>query len=248
MAMLGGDREPVTLFERAKHTENPALRWLLLRSRGLMHYAASGHVVRARKFRSYHSATNEPKLHIGAGPYRLPGWLNTDLVAGDAYLDLERPLPFASQTFAFAFGEHVIEHLAEGAASNLLDELRRILRPGGVLRLTTPDLRKIVALYEDRNPVVSLADYARFLDEQTAKSHERPCQVLNDYMRLWGHQWLYDEEDLTARLYVAGFEHVSRHETGRSEHPSLRNLERHGGAAWVNRAEAMCVEATVAAP
>ncbi|MCP9489424.1 MAG: methyltransferase domain-containing protein [Solirubrobacteraceae bacterium MAG38_C4-C5] len=171
--------------------------------------------------------------------------MDTDLIAGETYLDLERPLPFAARTFAFAFGEHVLEHLAERTATVLLCELRRVLRPGGVLRLTTPDLRKIVALYEDRNPVVALADYARFLDEQTAKPHERPCQVLNDYMRLWGHLWIYDEEDLNARLYAAGFERVTRHETGHSDHPSLRHLERHGGADWVNRAEAMCLEATV---
>lgn len=233
-----------SLLTRLKRTEDPVLRQALLRGRGLVHYAARGHAVRRRAVDGYLAASDEPKLHIGAGPYRLDGWLDTDLIAGDAYLDLTRPLPFADGTFAFAFGEHVIEHLSEAAGTALVGELRRVLRPGGVVRLTTPDLRKLLAIYEDRNPVISRADYARFLDEQTGKRHVRPCQVLNDYLRLWGHQWIYDEEDLAARLLDAGFARVERVEPGASEHPPLRDLERHGGAAWVNQAEAMCLEAT----
>lgn len=233
-----------SLVTRLKRTEDPVLRQALLRGRGLVHYATSGHAVRARTVAAYLTSTDAPKLHIGAGPFRLDGWLNTDLIAGEAYLDLTRRLPFADATFVHAFGEHVIEHLSEAAGTALVGELRRVLGPGGVLRLTTPDLHKLIAIYEDRNSVISRADYARFLDEQTGKVHDRPCQVLNDYLRLWGHQWIYDEEDLTARLLAAGFATVERVEPGASAHPELRGLERHGGAEWVNRAEAMCLEAT----
>jgi predicted SAM-dependent methyltransferase len=232
------------IVTKLKRTEDPLLRLALLRTRGVLHYAARGHAVRLRAVRRHLGGTPDPKLHVGAGPIRLHGWLNTDLVSGDAYLDLARPLPFADDIFAFAFGEHVIEHLPDRTAVALLVELRRVLRPDGVLRLTTPDLRKIIALYEDRNPVISQADYARFLDGETGRRHQRACQVLNDYMRLWGHQWIYDEEDLTARLMHAGFSSVIRRETGESSHEVLRGLERHGGADWVNRAEAMCLEAS----
>lgn len=232
-----------SLVTRLKRTEDPLVRRALLRSRSLLHYAARGHAVRARTIGAHTATDPDPKLHFGAGPYRIEGWLNTDLIAGDAYLDLTRRLPLESDSFAFAFGEHVIEHLSEDAGARLMCELRRILRPGGVVRITTPDLHKLLAIYEDRNPVVARADYARYLDEQTGKRHERPCQILNDYLRLWGHQWIYDEEDLTHRLLAAGFARVERVEPGISEHPCLRGLERHGGAEWVNRAEAMTLEA-----
>lgn len=232
-----------SLLTRLKRTEDPLLRQALLRGRGMLHYAARGHAVRSRAVEAYLASARDPKLHIGAGPYRFDSWLNTDLIAGDAYVDLNRRLPFRDGSFAFAFGEHVIEHLSEGSGAGLMKELRRVLLPGGVLRLTTPDLLKLLAIYEDRNPVVSRAEYACFLDEQTGKRHERPCQILNDYLRLWGHQWIYDEDDLTARLLGAGFARVQRVEPGQSEHAELRGLERHGGAEWVNRAEAMCLEA-----
>lgn len=232
------------LVERLKRTPDPALRHVLLRTRGLVHNAARGHAVRRRAVAGYLASTHEPKLHIGAGPQRLPGWLNTDLISGEVYLDLGRRLPFGDDTFAYAFGEHVIEHVPESSVAPLLGELRRVLRPDGVLRLTTPDLQKLVAIYEDRNPVVKREDYARFLDEQTGRPHERPSQIFNDYMRLWGHQWIFDEDDLRARLEQTGFTGIVRHETGESGHAALRGIERHGGAEWVNRAEAMCLEAT----
>lgn len=232
------------LVERLKRTESPIARDVLLRARGAAHWATSGHVVRRRAVARYLAAEPEPKLQIGTGPLSLPGWLNSDLIAADVYLDLTRRLPLPDSSFAYVFGEHLIEHLSERDVESLLAELRRIIRPGGVLRLTTPDLQKLIALYEDRNPVIDRDAYTRFLDEETGKRHTTPAQVLNDQLRLWGHRFIYDETDLREKLERAGFVDVERQEPGESRHEALRGLERHGGAEWVNRAEAMCVEAT----
>lgn len=232
------------LIERLKRTEDPLGRTVLLRLRGVAHLAGRGHVRRRRTVRRYLVDEPLPRLQIGSGELGHQGWLNSDLIAGDIHIDLGRRLPLPDRAFAFVFGEHVIEHLSESAGVTLLSELHRILRPGGVVRLTTPDLRKVIAIYEDRNPVVSLADYARYLDETTGKRHDRGCQVINDFFRLWGHRHLYDEEDLAAKLRHAGFVEVTRQEPGASHHDALRALERHGGGeAWINRAEAMCMEA-----
>jgi len=232
------------VVERLKRTESPLLRDVLLRTRGYAHWARRGHVVRSRAVSRYLASATEPKLQIGTGPLSLDGWLNSDLISADVYLDLTRPLPLPDASFAYVFGEHLIEHLSERDVERLLGELRRILRPGGVLRLTTPDLQKLLALYEDRNPVIDREAYTRFLDEETGKRHETPAQTLNDQLRLWGHRFIYDEEDLTRKLERAGFRDVIRREPGESEHEALRGVERHGSEEWINRAEAMCVEAT----
>jgi predicted SAM-dependent methyltransferase len=231
------------LMTRLKRVKNPIARLLLLRARAALHYAVRGHLIRRVIVSRYLQATEEPRLQIGAGPIRLPGWLNTDLISGDIYLDLTRRLPLPDEAISFAFGEHVIEHITEKAADRLLRELHRILRPGGVLRLTTPELGKLIAIYEDRNPVISRAEYGRFLDEETGKPHDHACQILNDYMRLWGHRHIYDEDHLRAKLEAAGFDRIARHEPGESSHPPLRGIERHGDAEWMNRAEAFSLEA-----
>jgi predicted SAM-dependent methyltransferase len=231
------------VLTRLKRTEHPAGRYLLLRGRGLLHQASRGHVVRRRAVAAHLASTPDPKLHIGAGPMRLDGWLNSDLIGGEVHLDLERRLPLPDGCLAHVFGEHVIGSLSETAGIALLEEIHRVLRPGGVVRLTTPDLPKLIALYEDRNPVVDRDAYTRFLDEGTGKPHATPCQLFNDCVRLWGIRYTYDEQDLTLKLRAAGFAEVERVEPGESRHPALRGLERHG-EPWVNQAEGLCVEAT----
>ena len=235
---------PRRLVARAKRTEDPALRLLLLHGTGAAHSLRRGHRVRRAAVERYLAGSAEPKLHFGAGPIVLEGWLNSDLIGGDVHLNVERPLPLPSGAFAYAFGEHVVEHLAEVALPRFFSELHRVLRPGGVLRLTTPDLRKLIALYEDRNPEIELARYSAWLGEQTGKDESQPAQVFNDLMRLWGHRHIFDEPELAARLRAAGFGDVQRREPLESPHAALRGLERHGGDEWVNRAEAMTLEAT----
>jgi len=232
------------VITRLKRTESPAWRSVLLQARAAPHWAMRGHVFARRAIAAHLASTDEPKLHFGAGPMTLPGWLDTDIISGDAHLNLGRRLPVPDHAFAYAFGEHVIEHVLESTARVLLPELYRVLRPGGVLRLATPDLAKLIAIYEDRNPEVDRDTYARYLDEITGKRHERACQILNDDLRLWGHQYVYDQEDLAAKLREAGFESVQRVEAGESPHPALRGLESHAGPEWFDRAAVMCLEAT----
>jgi predicted SAM-dependent methyltransferase len=224
---------------------DPLLWELALLGGGAIHWSTRGHLVRRRIVSRYLESTAEPKLQIGAWRYPLPGWLNSDLVTSTIHLDLTRPLPLPDQAFAYAFGEHVIEHLSEKHGVKLLAELRRVLRPGGVLRLTTPDLRKIIALYRDENTAVSWCDYKRYFGEATWPQ-ERPCQVFNTYLRHWGHKFIYDEEDLTAKLLAAGFERIERCEPGQSRHAAMTAVEHHSQQTveWVNEAEAMSLEAT----
>jgi predicted SAM-dependent methyltransferase len=223
--------------------DGPLPSYLWLRARGVVHYASAGHLPRRLTLRKYLATTAEPALQVGSGVTRLPGWLNSDLLQGEIHLDLSRPLPLPDATFAYVFSEHVIEHISERQGVQLLGELYRILRPGGVVRITTPELPKIIAIYEDRNPVITREAYARFLDDMTGRRHERGCQIFNDYMHLWGHLYVYDEADLTAKMQQAGFDGVVRMAPGQSTHAMLKNVEHHG-LAWQNDAEAMCLEGT----
>jgi predicted SAM-dependent methyltransferase len=224
---------------------HPEAWQLAERAAGGVHWSRRGHLVRRRLVSRYLGTTSDPKLQIGAWRFPLAGWLNSDLVTSTIHLDLRRPLPLPDSAFAYVFGEHVIEHLSENDGVRLLTELRRILRPGGVLRLTTPDLRKIVDLYEDRNEVISWSDYKRYFSEATWP-HERPCQILNTYLRHWGHKYVYDQHDLTAKLLEAGFAEIERCGPGQSRHAALTGVEQHDRQTveWVNEAEAMSLEGT----
>lgn len=59
----------------------------------------------------------------------------------DVYCDLNRRLPFRSDSFDAVLSSDVIEHLADGLEA--VGEIHRVLRPGGVLLLNTPFLYPI---------------------------------------------------------------------------------------------------------
>lgn len=61
-------------------------------------------------------------------------------------LDTAVDLPFADDSQNIVYAAHVFEHLGDGVEP-LLQEIRRILRPGGAIRIEVPDLDTLVDAY-----------------------------------------------------------------------------------------------------
>ena len=90
------------------------------------------------------------RLHLGCGPFAVPNWINVDRLAlpgVQAVADVCGGLPFAAGTFDEAVAIHVLQDLPWGDIPPALRELRRVLRPGGVLRLGLPDLDRAIDAY-----------------------------------------------------------------------------------------------------
>lgn len=89
-------------------------------------------------------------LNLGCGSTFHPRWTNIDLVASDPRVlqhDLRAPLPFADGSFDAVYHSHVLEHLTPKDGEALLRECRRVLVPGGILRIVVPDLEAIARGY-----------------------------------------------------------------------------------------------------
>ena len=168
------------------------------------------------------------KLQIGAGSSRLPGWLNTDIEAGDglAYLDATKPFPFEDGSLHYIFSEHVIEHLTYEEGKLMVAESHRVLAPGGRMRISTPDLDRFIDLF-DENP----SEEARAYLAGKIKWHEWPNEpnpaaiILNLQMSSWGHKFMYDMTTLGGVLTRAGFHNVRSFEENHSDDEQLRGLE-----------------------
>lgn len=158
------------------------------------------------------------RLHLGCGSNVIRGWTNLDLEPGPGVVrhDLTRPLPFASGCAEFIFSEHFIEHIARPQAHALLRECHRVLRPGGILRLSTPDLRVLVAEYIKQRTT-------EWMDVGWLPLS--PCQMFNEGMRLWGHQFVYDLDELAGLLFECGFREVVKVPWRQSAHGPLQGLE-----------------------
>lgn len=184
----------------------------------------------------YLASASERKLHIGCGPMVMEGWLNTDMAParerGVVYLDITEPMPFADGSFRYIYSEHLIEHVSLEAAASHLRECYRILAPGGVLRIATPDLQFLLDYYSGRemSPV-----QREFLAEMVEYFHPKiavrsPTILFNDFVREWGHRFIYDRALLAELMQKAGFSSVRSCNVGESSHATLAGLEQHGHA------------------
>jgi len=90
------------------------------------------------------------RLNWGCGEAGEPGWINSDLKEGpgvDISCDITQGLPLDSDSIDYAVSIHALPELHISQIVPTLGELRRVLKPGGVLRLGLPDLEKGVAAY-----------------------------------------------------------------------------------------------------
>lgn len=157
------------------------------------------------------------KLHLGCGNVNIAEWLNIDLESptADMRLDLTKPLPFDDCSVTHIFNEHFIEHISWSEAISFLSECRRILSPNGVIRITTPNLRFLIASYLH----ASKDEWGDLWQPDT------PCLLMNEGMRSWGHQFVYDADELVRILVEAGFNSISFQEYRKSEDKELCELE-----------------------
>ncbi|MDE2776819.1 MAG: methyltransferase domain-containing protein [Chloroflexota bacterium] len=202
------------------------------------------------KISAYLRETQSPRLQIGAGYNMLSGWLNTTLypfAPGAVYLDASQPFPLPSAAFDYVFSEHVIEHIEFEEAALMLSESARVLKSGGRIRLATPDLAQIIALYVQPGAPAQQAYIRWIMDNFRPQIGEyNPAQVINHSFHGWRHKFIYDEPTLIKALTVAGFSAVTRVEPGQSGDENLRGIEQHGdyvGSDAAMRYETMVFEA-----
>jgi len=169
------------------------------------------------------------KLHLGCGLAPLDGWLNCDLFPPQRdvlHLDVRQPFSLPDSSFDWIYSQHLIEHVPYAAGLRKLAECRRVLRPGGRLRIATPALEFLLALASEQ-PSQLEQDYVRRATDLYFPHAPEPAPAfaINNFFRNWGHRFLYDEPTLRRSLAQAGFADVVRVELGESAHAELRGLE-----------------------
>jgi len=159
----------------------------------------------------------DKKLHLGCGSVTFPGWVNIDLDSpeADLLLDLTEPLPFAESSVSHMFNEHFIEHITREQAVSFLKECFRVLTPEGAIRITTPNLRFLTHCYFSD----SINEWGDLWQPNSR------CQMMNEGMRSWGHQFVYDAEELARVITEAGFKSIIFQTYRQSDDKDLSGLE-----------------------
>jgi predicted SAM-dependent methyltransferase len=151
-------------------------------------------------------------IHMGCGNALLPGWINLDCypptpVKGVEILtlDMRRGLPMENESVAALFSEHFLEHLPlETVRSVILPEIRRVLEPGGKIRIGVPNGEYFVDQY------IAYRNGTRDILFDSNRGDRTPMTMLNDIAHGYGHYFAYDFETLSQMLATAGFVNICR--------------------------------------
>lgn len=176
-----------------------------------------------------HDRSRGLRVQIGGGSHLAAGWVNVDLHPAQLALNVRWGLPFADGAVRFLYASHVLEHFFfRFEALPLLQEIYRVLEPGGVVRLVVPDIggcmeawaRGDDAFFEARKKVwpwaaVCKTNLEHFLEYAGANAFD---------MGFEGHKYGYDFATLAQLLKDAGFVQVERSSYMASLKPEL-NLD-----------------------
>lgn len=152
------------------------------------------------------------KLNFGCGKNKLAGWVNYD-----REIDIAKPLPFADGYADFIFAEHVVEHVPYKAAYAFLRECRRVLKPGGTVRIAVPSIEQVLAHADDA--------YVQFTKRWAPEAGKRGA--VRSLIEAHGHECGWTGGLLATTLYAAGFDHVQPCCVGESMRDDLRGVEGH---------------------
>ena len=89
------------------------------------------------------------KIQFGSGKNILYDWENTDLPKTDVI----KTLAYDNNSVDLIFHEHVIEHLDEVDGYNFMGECYRILKPGGIMRVSCPCIDGLIWVYQNWNDI-----------------------------------------------------------------------------------------------
>ena len=167
---------------------------------------------------------------MGCGRNLLDGWINTDFntakFRGSDFLDVTEKFPYDDNSVDYVFSEHMIEHISYQDGKFMIEESFRVLKSGGKIRISTPDLKFLINLYtEDKTDLqkryidysVNHASYNVSIGTDTF--------IINNFVRDWDHTFIYDEKTLKSLFESVGFSDVKSYLITESEDENLKNLE-----------------------
>lgn len=201
--------------------------------RAFTHYAkvqaAIGMLRRNRHFQLSSTACRTRNyLDVGCGPKLHAQFVNLDYLwrpGIDVCWDVTRGLPFRDGRFQGIFSEHCLEHFPPELGLALLREMRRVLAPGGHIRLVVPDAEQYLRAYLSH---LAQDGLQRFPYESAERSQPgwRPLTSVNrvfyqDRSSPFGHRVMFDYDLLAHWLADAGFVQISKSLFNHGRDPSL---------------------------
>lgn len=145
-------------------------------------------------------------LHLGCANNYIEGFTNADFFKFskgfnkiDWQLDLRYKLNCPDQVFDAVYTEHTLEHLYPTEVKSLFLEIRRILKPSGIIRISVPDLELYIKYY---NGIKVSDEFLQF--------PRGGCEAIRNLTQNYYHRSLWDYKELKFFLESTGFKNISK--------------------------------------
>lgn len=155
------------------------------------------------------------KLHLGCWKRNIPGFVHVDL-CDLPHIDYQHevfPLPmFADGEAELIYASHVLEYYDRDEAVEVLKEWRRVLSPGGILRLAVPDFPALVKVYE------KTGDLHKILGPLYGKM---TVSMEREQKKIIYHKTAYDFISMRTLLESCGFGNVRKYDWRETIHKDV---------------------------
>jgi SAM-dependent methyltransferase len=184
------------------------------------------------------------KLNLGAGPiWKKEGWevLDHSCVTLLKLRNQAWRLPYPINTFDIVFCSHMFEHISHFKIEQVICEINRVMKENGILRILTPDLKKIATAYvnndrklmelyiqEDNSGIKTTLGLGQAFVNFIVSAGCDNYLLSSDYSEIiagYGHVYCYDYEMLSGLLQFYGFDRIrqcSIDDSEIEEHKELR--------------------------
>jgi len=149
------------------------------------------------------------KLHLGCGKRYIPGFIHIDAIDYphvDHVATIDNLSFLGDDSVDLIYNCHVLEHFKRREIAKVLGEWLRVLKPGGILRISVPDFASLCEVYQRHGHKLELVIGALFGRQ--------------DYLYNI-HYNVFDYSTLLRTLEEAGFANVRRYDWRETEHAEI---------------------------
>jgi len=181
-------------------------------------------------------------LNLGCGANRPPwdAWINLDSVRSvlapgtkervnldqeKNYIDhdLLNPLPFEANTIDAILCSHVLEHFTVIESLKVLRDCYRVLRPGGLIRVSVPCPERFITLTLAGEEGWGVTDWNEKNTLKTAGVSYMEAALLH-----WEHKQILGYDALRCLFWLAKFQNCVKKSIGESAMPVLADADNRG--------------------